>query len=137
MFTPLEVTNTHIVKLSNKCPFCALINKKAGDLYCQIYPASLITLLISIRSALTLSYSEHLGSTRWTYTLCRWPSILHGYAFGILHFSFGAAFHTVCLHWLTSLFEYQRQTIPPLNVNSLIVIQALLEGNKSLYCYFV
>jgi hypothetical protein len=32
------------------------------------------------------------------------PAVLHDYASGILHFSFGAAFHAVCLHLFTSLF---------------------------------
>jgi len=48
--------------------------------------------------ALTLAYSEHLCATRGAYALgCR-PSVLHGHAPSIPHFSFGSTFHTVCLH---------------------------------------
>ena len=59
-------------------------------------------------SALTLSYPEHLGPTYRAYTLSRWPTILHDYALGILHFPFDSALHTVRLHLSTSLFDYER-----------------------------
>jgi hypothetical protein len=58
---------------------------------------------IAIR-ALALSYSEHLGSTRWTGPLSRRSTILHSYGFGIFHFPFGLTFHTICLHLVASLF---------------------------------
>ena len=45
-----------------------------------------------------LSYPEHLGSTYRAYTLSRWFAVFHSYGLGVLHFPFGAAFHTVCLH---------------------------------------
>jgi len=54
--------------------------------------------------ALSLPYSEHLGPAYGTYALSSRPAILHDYASGILHFPFGAALHTVCLHLFTSLF---------------------------------
>ena len=48
--------------------------------------------------ALTLANSEHLGAAYGASTLgCR-LIVLHGYALGIFHFPFGAAFHAVCLH---------------------------------------
>ncbi len=47
---------------------------------------------------LTLPDSKHLGPAYGTSPLSRWLAILHGYALGIFHFPFGAAFHTVCLH---------------------------------------
>jgi len=68
--------------------------------------SSLLILTPAI-SALTFADSEHLSPTRGAHTLCGWPTILHGYALGILHFLFGAAFHTVRLHLFTSLFEYE------------------------------
>ena len=48
------------------------------------------------------SYSEHLGATGWAYALRCWFAILHSYTLGILHFSFGSAFHTIGLHVFTS-----------------------------------
>ena len=62
------------------------------------YPAFL-AILISVISALTLPYPEHLGPACGAYTLSRWFTILHGYGLSILHFLFGTAFHTVCLHF--------------------------------------
>jgi len=47
------------------------------------------------------SYSEHLGATGWAYALSCWFAILHGYTLGVLHFSFGSAFHTIGLHVFT------------------------------------
>jgi len=58
---------------------------------------------ISFNSSL-FPYSEHLGPAYGTYALSGRPAVLHDYASGILHFPFGAAFHTVCLHLFTSLF---------------------------------
>jgi len=49
----------------------------------------------------TLSYSEHLGATGWAYALRCWFAILHSYTLGVLHFSFGSAFHTIGLHVFT------------------------------------
>ena len=48
--------------------------------------------------------TQGICPTCGTYPLSRWLTILHGYALSILHFSFGTAFHTVCLHGFTSLF---------------------------------
>ena len=62
--------------------------------------------------ALALPYPEHLSSTAGTYTLSRRLTIFHGNAFGILHLFFGTAFYTICLHRLTSLFDYEQYTIP-------------------------
>ena len=45
---------------------------------------------------LTLAYPKHLGSTYRAYSLNCWSPVLHGYGPGVLHFSFGSAFHTVC-----------------------------------------
>ncbi len=47
--------------------------------------------------------TEHLRATAGAYTLSCWFTILHGYAFSILHLLFGSAFHTVSLHEFTSL----------------------------------
>jgi len=47
---------------------------------------------------LTLPDSKHLSPTRGTYPLSRRPAVLHSYGLSVLHFPFGAAFHTVCLH---------------------------------------
>jgi hypothetical protein len=49
----------------------------------------------------TFSYSEHLGATGWAYALSCWFAILHSYTLGVLHFSFGSAFHTIGLHVFT------------------------------------
>ena len=64
-------------------------------------------------SGLTLSDSEHLSTTRRAYTLSCWFTILHSYGPGILHFPFGTALHTVCLHWLTSFFDINDKPFPP------------------------
>jgi len=76
-------------------------NKRLGTFY--MIPSLSVVLPTTI-VALSLPYSEHLGSAHGTYTLSSRPAVLHDYASGILHFSFGAAFHTVCLHLFTSLF---------------------------------
>ena len=55
--------------------------------------------------ALALPYPEHLGAAYGADTLSCRLAVLHGYAFRVLHFPFGAAFHTVRLHRSTSLFE--------------------------------
>ena len=49
----------------------------------------------------TLSYSEHLGAAGWAYALSCRLAILHGYALGVFHFSFGSAFHTIGFHVFT------------------------------------
>ena len=49
----------------------------------------------------TLSYSEHLGATGWTYALSCGFAILHGYTLGVLHFSLGSTFHTIGFHVFT------------------------------------
>ncbi len=48
--------------------------------------------------ALTLPYPEHLSATSGADALSCRLSILHGYGLSVLHFPFGLAFHTVCLH---------------------------------------
>jgi len=53
--------------------------------------------------ALTFSNSEHLGAACWAHALGRWLAVLHGYAPGIPHLPFGAAFHAVSLHYPTLL----------------------------------
>lgn len=65
------------------------------------YPALRGNLIPTI---LTLPDSKHLSATYGTDTLSCWPTILHGYDPGVLHFPFGTTFHTVCLHWTTSPF---------------------------------
>jgi hypothetical protein len=62
-----------------------------------------VTYDISFNSSL-FSYSEHFGPAHGTYALSGRPAVLHDYAFGVLHFPFGTAFHTVRLHMFTSLF---------------------------------
>ena len=62
--------------------------------------------LMLIRSALALSYPEHLGAACGTNTLCRRLPILHSYGPGILHFPLGTAFHTICLHLFTSFLVW-------------------------------
>ena len=59
-----------------------------------------------ISKDLALTDPKHLGPTCGTYTLSCWFTILHGYGLGVLHFPFGTAFHTVCLHYLTSTFRF-------------------------------
>ena len=55
--------------------------------------------VICSRSA--LSYSEHLGATGWAYALSCWFAVLHSNTLGVLHLSFGSAFHTIGLHVFT------------------------------------
>ena len=52
-------------------------------------------------SILSLSYSEHLGATGWTYALSGWFAVLHGYALGVLHLFLGSAFNAVGFHFFT------------------------------------
>ena len=54
---------------------------------------------------LTLPDPEHFRATCWAYTLGCWSSVLHCYGFSVLHFPFGTAFHTVCLHFVHLLFD--------------------------------
>jgi len=68
----------------------------------QEYPA-LLGLLGYVGVALTLANFEHLGSAHRAHTLSCRPAIFHGYPSSVLHFPFGTALHTVCLH-LTLLF---------------------------------
>jgi len=75
--------------------------------------SSLLILTPAI-SALTLADSEHLSPTYGTHALCGWLTILHDYALGILHFSFGAAFHTVRLHLFTSLLSMKDKLFLPI-----------------------
>ena len=60
--------------------------------------------------SLTLAYPEHLGPTRRTDTLSRWPAILQGYSLGVFHFLLSATFHTVCLH-TTNLLSFQSEAL--------------------------
>ena len=81
---------------------CVIRYKKGLDIHSELLssPRSIPIVV----SGLCLPNPEHLGSACWAYTLsCRF-AILHGDGPGILHFPFGTTFHTVCLHWSTSLF---------------------------------
>jgi hypothetical protein len=49
-----------------------------------------------------LTYPEHLGAAGWADTLSSGSAIFHGYFLGVLHFSFGFAFHTISFHLITS-----------------------------------
>ena len=66
------------------------------------YPASPLILIAPILT-FTLAYPEHLGPTYRAYTLGCWPTILHDYSLSVLHFPFGPALHTICLHFSTSI----------------------------------
>jgi hypothetical protein len=50
---------------------------------------------------LSLSYSEHLGATGWTYPLSGWFAVLHGYTLGVLHLFFCSAFNAIGFHLFT------------------------------------
>ena len=52
---------------------------------------------VATLSALTLPDSKHIGAAYGTYTLSRRLTVLHSYGLGVLHFPFGATFHTVCI----------------------------------------
>jgi hypothetical protein len=56
-------------------------------------------------SRLSLSYSEHLGATGWTYTLSGWFAVFHRYTLGVLHLFFGSAFNAIGFHLFTP-FRY-------------------------------
>lgn len=58
----------------------------------------------SCTESLTFAYSEHFGSARRTYALGGRLTVLHPYAFGVLHFFLSAALHAIGLHNLTSFF---------------------------------
>jgi len=67
--------------------------------------------------ALALPYPEHLSPTYGAYTLSCRPPILHSYGFGVLHFPFGTAPETICLHRSTS-FSTMKVNYSSHNVNS-------------------
>jgi hypothetical protein len=61
-----------------------------------------------------LAYSKHLGAAGWAYALSCGSAIFHGYFLGVLHFSFGFAFHTISFHLFTSLsFVFVKSLAPP------------------------
>ena len=91
---------------TNKGLDCVMMNEKAG--YLSQIPSLAQNCNSNQLLALIFSDSEHLSPTCGTYPLSCRPTILHGYCLGILHFPFGTAFHTICLHWSTSLFGYER-----------------------------
>jgi hypothetical protein len=66
-------------------------------------------------SRLSLSYSEHLGATGWTYALSGWFAILHRYTLGVLHLFLGSAFDAIGFHLFTP-FRYC--TVKPLAPHS-------------------
>jgi hypothetical protein len=57
----------------------------------------------SVRSErkLSLSYSEHLGATGWTYALSGWFAVFHSYTLGVLHLFFCSAFDAIGFHLFT------------------------------------
>ena len=65
---------------------------------------SLLSVFILTISALTLSDTEHLGTTRRACSLSRRLTVLHRYGFRIFHVPFGTAFYTVRLHSHHPLF---------------------------------
>jgi len=62
---------------------------------------------MSATPALALADTEHLSPTHRANTLRGWLTILHDNALGVLHFPFGAAFHTVRLHFNYLPFKYE------------------------------
>lgn len=73
----------------------------------------------------TLSYSEHLGATGWAYALSCWFAILHSYTLGVLHFSFGSAFHTIGLHVFTPFFMQSGSISHPTSQLSIMPVKVL------------
>ena len=72
--------------------------------YLQLFPdyrgdnlASYCKLILSLADAV------HLSAARWTYTLCCRFAVLHGDLLRVLHLFFGAALHTICLHFANLL----------------------------------
>ena len=78
------------------------MDNRKGWALIRRYPASL-AILIALILTFTLSYPEHLGPTDGAYPLSRRLTILHGYSLSVLHFPFGPALHTICLHFSTSV----------------------------------
>ncbi len=82
-------------------PFCVCLQTSDLPTLVMVHAIRLIKRFI----ILTLSDSEHLGTTYGTHTLsCRF-AILESYGSGVFHFPFGTAFHTVGLHF-TPPFRY-------------------------------
>ncbi len=77
------------------------------------YPA-LLLIPTTITLTSTFPYPEHLSTACGTHPLSCGLTILHGYALGILHFPFGAAFHTVRLHLSTSFLSMKDKPFPPI-----------------------
>jgi hypothetical protein len=66
------------------------------------------------KSGLCLPNSEHFRATGGAYTLSRWLTILHGYAFRIFHLLLGSALNAVCLHYFTSFLSERGMNHKPL-----------------------
>jgi len=121
----------------NKRPLCSVGNKEAE----RPYPASTI-ILIPVISAVTLSNSKHLSPTYGAHTLSRWPAVLQSYGLGILHFPFGSALETVCLHQSTSLSFFSMNdkrflaamSIVNHGLQTNILLSVLLGLYKCLFC---
>jgi hypothetical protein len=61
-----------------------------------------------------LADSEHLGAAGGAYALSCGSAIFHGDLFGVLHFSFGFAFHTIRFHQCASFkFCFVNLFAPP------------------------
>jgi hypothetical protein len=71
--------------------------------------------------------SEHLGSAYRTHALSCWLAILHGYGFGISHFSLSAALYAVGLHLFTSFPGYSLLAIKDKPFNPTMSIASVSE----------
>ena len=90
------------------------------DLNCMTIKNGLDSLLSDISnpylymmlwSALCFTDSEHLCAAHRACTLGGWFAVLHSYRPGVLHFPLSTAFHTICLHMVTSFLWLKRKLI--------------------------
>ena len=82
------------------------LKEKGWVLVKDTQPSVVLTPTVS-----ALPYPEHLSAACRAYTLSRRLAVLHGYRLGVLHFPFGSAFHTVCLHLSASFLATNNRTL--------------------------
>jgi len=103
--TPLVDNNGNIQHLEGIAwKYCQGVDYNMTSIYPSALPYLTKTGMLNGKLFFRL-YPKHLGSTRWTYALCRWPTVLHSYGPGIPHFPFGTALHAVCLHRSASFLD--------------------------------
>ncbi len=126
MSTPLGFYKLGIADVIVSEPELIKVLRRHGD---RTLTAEIETRLCQIgpnEVSLCLTNPEHLSAAYRACPLSRWLAILHGDSLGVFHFPLNAAFHTVCLHWSTSLFPWRIEH-SYWNVNNLLELHFLAD----------